>query len=137
MKKLIVSMLSIVMLAGVPCTSFAGGSADVLTALKTAREKLVALTGTADKGAQSGLVADIKKATKEVDAATDAALNEAGTPAPTKANLVEFKSVWTEFQKTRDNEIIPAVLAGQADKAKALAQGVQAERFKKMVSLLQ
>ena len=37
---------------------------------------------------------------------------------------------------TRDGEIIPFVKAGKKDDAKALAKGVQAERFKKMQELL-
>jgi hypothetical protein len=107
--------------------SAAATTADVLTSLQAARSKLVALIGTADKGTQTVLV-DEKVAAVEGDAAT--------TPE-VKTKLTEFKTVWGEFQKTRDTEIIPAVLAGDAAKAKGLAQGVQVERFKKMSTLLQ
>jgi hypothetical protein len=117
--------------------SAAATTADVLTSLQAARSKLVALIGTADKGTQTVLVDEIKKATKEVDEKVAAVEGDAATTPEVKTKLTEFKTVWGEFQKTRDTEIIPAVLAGDAAKAKGLAQGVQVERFKKMSTLLQ
>jgi hypothetical protein len=40
--------------------------------------------------------------------------------------------VWEAFKATRENEIVPAVYAGDKEKAKGLASGVQAERMKQM-----
>ena len=136
-------MKKIISLAFLACTlsliamPSLASSADILTALQAARGKLVSLISTTDKGTQSALVEEIKKATKEVDAKVDATLADPATTADTKTKIGEFKTIWAEFQKTRDTEIIPAVLAGEADKAKSLAQGVQVERFKKMSALLQ
>jgi hypothetical protein len=115
----------------------AATTADVLTSLQAARSKLVELIGTTDKGTQSVLIEDIKKATQEVDKKVSEVEGDAATTPEVKAKLVEFKATWAEFQKTRDGEIIPAVTAGDAAKAKSLAQGVQVERFKKMTGLLQ
>jgi len=111
--------------------------ADIMTALKEARGKLVALTGTTDKGTQAALVEEIKAATADVNAKLEATLADPSTGADVKDKLNEFKSIWVEFQNTRDTEIIPAVLAGDTAKAKSIAQGVQVERFKKMAALLQ
>ncbi|MBI3775221.1 MAG: hypothetical protein HY273_06665, partial [Gammaproteobacteria bacterium] len=49
----------------------------------------------------------------------------------------EAATVWAEFKKTRETEIIPAVQKGDVAKAKEIAGGVQKERFKKMTELLQ
>jgi hypothetical protein len=136
MKKSIALLIGLCAIALTPAVSFAG-SADILTALQAARGKLVALIGTTDKGPQAALVAEVKAATKEVDAKVAATLADPATAADLKTKLTEFKSVWAEFQRTRDTEIIPAVLAGDTEKAKGLAQGIQVERFKKMSALLQ
>ena len=134
MKKLIA--LIVCLFVFTPAISFAN-AADILTSLQTARGKLVALLGATDKGSQTALVQEIKTATQEVDKTIAATLADPATSADLKTKLPELKTIWTDFQKTRDTEIIPAILAGDKDKAKGLAQGIQVERFKKMSGLLQ
>jgi hypothetical protein len=134
MKKLIALIITLLVLT--PTVGFAG-TTDILTSLQTARGKLVALLGATDKGAQTALVQEIKTATQDVDKNVATTLADPATSPDLKGKLSEFKTIWTDFQKTRDTEIIPAVLAGDKDKAKGLAQGIQVERFKKMAALLQ
>jgi hypothetical protein len=130
------SVLALVALSIVlPSSSFAATNQELLESLQGVRGKLVALIGTSEKGPQQALVEDIKKATQDIDSKFDAMIGAAQGDAKTK--LTECKTVWGEFKTTRDSEIIPAVLAGDAAKAKSIAQGVQVERFKKMASLLQ
>ncbi|TAK98918.1 MAG: hypothetical protein EPO08_17870 [Rhodospirillaceae bacterium] len=136
MKTRILSVM-IACLVGVTSSSCFASTSDILTSLQAARGKLVSLVGTTDKGTQTVLVDQVKSATQEVDKNVAATLADAATPADVKGKLTEFKAVWLEFQHTRDAEIIPAVLSGDNAKAKEIAQGVQVERFKKMVSLLQ
>lgn len=51
------------------------------------------------------------------------------------ATVKELKSTWDAFRTTRDEQIIPFIYEGKAKEAKELALGIQAERYKKMVSL--
>jgi hypothetical protein len=45
------------------------------------------------------------------------------------AKLGTFKETWEAFKKTREEEIMPALAAGDTDKAKGIAGGVQKERL--------
>jgi len=40
---------------------------------------------------------------------------------------------WAEFQKTRDEELIPLILAGRQAEARALASGIQARRYNRFI----
>ena len=138
MNKIIATIVCVGSILLMPLISSAASTpADVLASLQTAREKLVALIGATDKEDQAELQEAIKTATKGVDEKVAAILADAGTAAAVKGKITEFKAVWESFKQTRDTEIIPAVLAGDKEKAKGIAQGIQAERFKKMLSLLQ
>lgn len=105
----------------------------IKSALGTAREKLLAMLEAPDPAALDKLQAEVTKATKAVDAALTTALADKAAPAD---KYKEFKAIWEQFTKTRDSELIPALRAGKKDQAKAIAKGVQAERFAKMQSLL-
>jgi hypothetical protein len=48
----------------------------------------------------------------------------------------DFKAVWDQFKATRDQEIIPAIYRGNADDAKKIADGIQAERLSKMWGIM-
>jgi hypothetical protein len=101
--------------------------ADVCTNLGEARTQLVALLGEADATKLDGYKAKIQAASSAVDASL---ASMAGGPDAAKADA--FKKVWEPFKATREKEIIPAVYAGEKDKAKGLATGIQAERMKEM-----
>lgn len=136
MKKLLTVALCAALFVMSSQAAFAGVKSNILDSMKTAREKLVALLDTADKGTQTVLIDEIKAATAEADGKIEAALADAATPADAKTAITEANGVWGEFKKTRDEEIVPFVQAGKVDEAKALAKGVQLERFKKIVGLL-
>jgi hypothetical protein len=109
---------------------------DALSSLMKARQSLITLLDTTDKPAQATLQSEIGKASKEVDDSIKVALADKTTAKDAAAKYKELKEVWEAFKKTRDGEIVPAVKAGKADAAKALAKGIQAERFGKMKELL-
>lgn len=115
-----------------------GGWADLAQELKTAitttRGHVVAFVGAADKDTQSKEQAAIQTTSKDVDAQLSKALSSASDSQ--KPTLTDLQAVWVPYTQTRDTELIPAVLAGQTDKAKTLATGVQKDRFQKMMSLL-
>jgi hypothetical protein len=129
MKKTLALILSIGAVAFVPTLSFADGKANALDAMKTAREKLVALIDTKDKGPQDTLIKEIHESSDKADKELEALGDD--------AKAMEAKSVWEEFKNTRETEIIPAVQQGDAAKAKELAGSIQKERFKKIIELLQ
>jgi hypothetical protein len=129
MKKTFALILCMSAIAFAPTMSFAASKADALTAMKTAREKLVVLIDTKEKATQDALIKEIQDATAKADAQL------ADLDSDPKAK--EAKGVWEEFKKTRETEIIPAVQKGDSAKAKEIATGVQRERFKKITELLQ
>jgi hypothetical protein len=78
---------------------------------------------------ESGDVAALKKEVADLSKKIDA---EAGS-------IPGFKAIWDAYQKTRDQDFIPAfdgTRPADKDKAKALGTGVQKERYEKMLQLL-
>ncbi|MEO5333143.1 MAG: hypothetical protein H7839_14070 [Magnetococcus sp. YQC-5] len=105
----------------------AGPVADsVKAAMKEARENLVAMLDTPDKEGQAKRHEAIKAASAKVDEIV----------AKNGDALKAFNEIWTVFKQTRDTELIPKLMAGKVDEAKALATTVQAERVKKMGEIL-
>ncbi len=111
-------------------SAHAAPSDDACAALMEARGHLVAMIGSTDKAAHADLKPKIHAASAKVDAAVSAMQKSYNAGNEAQANA--FKPVWEAFKTTRENEIIPAVLAGKNADAKALATGVQAERMKQM-----
>ncbi len=52
-----------------------------------------------------------------------------------RAAVLEIKSIWEAFRKTRDEEILPALHEGRFDDATKLATGIQEERYRKFISI--
>jgi len=117
-------------------SALASPADSALQALLKARGSLVSLLDTSDRATQSSLQAEIVKASKEVDDSIKAALSDKAAPKEQTSKYKEFKELWEAFKKTRDGEIVPAIKAGKVDEAKALAKGIQAERFGKLKELL-
>ncbi|MEO5362190.1 MAG: hypothetical protein H7838_00995 [Magnetococcus sp. DMHC-8] len=114
-------------LFGLMAWAWAGTVADATRAsLMEAREGLVALLAAATPESQNKRLGTIRLATAKVDVLID----------KNGEALREFSEVWRAFKATRDGELIPGLLAGKQDEAKALATGIQAERFKKMLDIL-
>ncbi|MBF0096983.1 MAG: hypothetical protein HQM04_09230 [Magnetococcales bacterium] len=106
---------------------WAGPVADATkAALMEARDNLVGLLAESDKAAQEKRVEAIKQASAKVDEQV----------AKNGAALQGFADVWQPFKVTRDGDIVPKIMAGKIEEAKALATTVQAERFKKMLDIL-
>ena len=78
---------------------------------------------------------DALASSKEIDTRLGSASADPALKAK-QATLGEFRTVWDAFKATRDREIVPLLMAGERDKARALAQQVQAGRFKRMNELL-
>jgi hypothetical protein len=85
------------------------------------------MTAEADASKLDGYKAKIHAASKALDG--NLAAMAGGADA---AKVQAFKPVWEDFKKTRESEIIPALYAGDKDKAKGLATSIQADRMKQM-----
>ncbi|QTR46362.1 MCP four helix bundle domain-containing protein [Thiothrix litoralis] len=108
----------------------------IKTSLMAARENLVAMIAAPDAADQDKYQEEITKATKGVDDGVAAALADKETLPEEVTKLEAFNTVWGDFKKTRDDEIIPAVKAGKVEDAKQLATTIQAERMKEMKGTL-
>ena len=120
-------ILTIAALALMSGLAQAATPADACANLAAARAALVAMIDETDATKIDGYVEKIRAASDAVDADLAAM---AGSPDAAKADA--FKPAWEAFKSTRETEIIPAVKAGDKDKAKEIATGIQAERMKEM-----
>lgn len=105
--------------------------ADVCTNLAEARGALVTMLSEVDSAKLDNLKASVHTASAKVD--TDLTAMAAG---PDAEKAKSFSAVWAAFKNTREGEIIPALYAGDRDKAKGLATGIQAERMKSMKGIM-
>jgi hypothetical protein len=94
--------------------------------LSAARESLVTMLTNKDKrGAeQQKIVADTANA-------VSAHLAKLKAPVGKEAEFKQLVENWNAFKKTREAELVPAILAGKEDEARKIAGGVQKERITK------
>jgi hypothetical protein len=126
MKKLI--SLLFVALMGLTASQWAHANefSDLRTKLSAARESLVTMLTNKDKRG-----ADQQKIVKETADAVSAHLAKLKAPAGKEAQFNALVENWNAFKKTRENELVPAILAGKDDEARKLAGGIQKERITK------
>ena len=77
-----------------------------------------------------------QKLVKSTADAVSAHLNRLTPPAGKAAQFKELKAAWAAFKKLREEEVVPAVVAGDYEKAKKLAGGVQKERLARCQALV-
>jgi hypothetical protein len=104
---------------------------DLRAEMTAARESLVTLVVNKDKRG-----ADQQKLVKESADKVSAHLIKMKAPAGKEAQFKELNETWAAFKKTREAELVPAVLAGKDDDAKKLVNGIQKERYTKCQQLL-
>ena len=103
---------------------------DACAALANARTALYSMTLAKDKSAQDAFNAKVQAASAKLDSVL------AGMTGADAKMAADFKAVWDQFKATRDQEIIPAIYRGNADDAKKIADGIQAERLSKMWGIM-
>jgi hypothetical protein len=111
--------------------TFAGEFDDLRSEMTAARESLVTLVVNKDKRG-----ADQQKLVKETADKVSAHLAKMKAPAGKEAQFKELQETWAAFKKTRETELVPAVLAGKEDDAKKLVNGIQKERYTKCQQIL-
>jgi hypothetical protein len=131
MKKLI-SMLFVAVM-GLTSASWAQANefSDLRTELSAARESLVTMMTNKDKRG-----ADQQKIVKTTADAVSAHLAKMKAPAGKEAQFKELNEAWNAFKKTRETELVPAILAGKDDEARKIAGGIQKERITKCQQLV-
>ncbi len=115
------------------CTSLAHANefADLRGKMSAARESLVTMLVNKDKRG-----ADHQKVVKDTADAVSAQIAKMKAPAGKEAQFKELVDTWNAFKKTREAELVPAIMAGKEDEAKKIAGGIQKERFTKCQQLL-
>ncbi|MDG4595029.1 MAG: hypothetical protein P9F75_04930 [Candidatus Contendobacter sp.] len=135
MRKTVTTLFAAIVLTAVSSLTQAAAIDDVNSYILQARAYLLTMMDATNKAALDKQGAFVTEATQKADTALVTAMADpAQTTNATK--LKELQSVWDQFKATRDQEIIPALYADDLAKAKGLASGIQADRFKKMTGLL-
>jgi hypothetical protein len=131
MKKLLALLSTAFITLSASQWALANEFTDLRSQLSAARESLVTMMVNKDKRG-----ADQQKLVKSTADAVSAALAKVKAPAGKEAQLKELVETWSAFKKTREVELVPAILAGKDDEAKKLAGGIQKERITKCQQLV-
>ncbi len=106
------------------------GFAELKAKISEARDTLVVMVRNKDRRG-----ADQQKLVKDSANAVSEMLGKMKAPAGKEAKFKELGDTWSAFKKTREDEIVPTLLAGKQEDAEKLAGGVQKERFGKIMAL--
>ncbi len=108
----------------------AGEFGDLHKKVVEAREALITLVKNTDKRgpAQQKLVKDSANAVSAMIATMKA-------PAGKESQFKEMSDNWAAFKKTREEELVPLILAGKQAEGKKIAMGIQKERLTKVLTL--
>ena len=131
MKKWLAALSLAVLGFGVSGAALANEFEDLRTEMTAARESLVTLVVNKEKRG-----ADQQKLVKETADKVSAHLAKMKAPAGKETQFKELSETWAAFKKTRETELVPAVLAGKDDDAKKLVNGIQKERYTKCQQLV-
>jgi predicted double-glycine peptidase len=127
--------LPIIFCAAIPSAALAGQVEDIQAELNQSRQQTMAMLTEKDHAVLEMRYDDAIASSKAVDASLQRALTDPALAAQ-HGSLETFKQVWDVFKTTRDDEIVPLLLNGKQNEAKALAQKEQLPRFKQMNDLL-
>jgi len=109
---------------------FAGEFADLRKLVMEARDSLVTLVKHKDKRGP-----DQQKLVKDTANAVSAKIATMKAPAGKEAEFTEMSKNWADFKKTREEELVPLILAGKQEEGEKIAMGIQKVRLNKVLSL--
>lgn len=112
-------------------TGRAGEFASLQEEIATARKALVNMVLYLDKRSP-----EHQKQVKETADAVSAHFARLKAPEGKAAEFKELKETWEAFRKTREKELVPAILAGNREKYEKLGAGIQKERLDRMYALI-
>ncbi len=130
MKRIIASLL-LLLSSLIALPAFADDFKELRTKMTAARESLITMA--TDKNKRG---ADQQKLVKDTADAVTTLIGKLKAPAGKEAQFKEMVETWGAFKKTRETELVPAILAGKDDEALKIAGGVQKTRFAKCLSLV-
>jgi len=128
MKKLFTIAASALLLLS--SSLYAGEFADLHKTVMEARDSLVTLVKNKDKRGP-----DQQKLVKDTADAVSAQIATMKAPAGKEAEFAEMSKNWADFKKTREEELVPLILAGKQEEGKKIAMGIQKVRLDKVLSL--
>ncbi len=109
----------------------AGEFAMVKEEIAAARKALVNMILYADKRGP-----EQQKLVKDSADTVSTHLSKLKTPEGKATEFKELKDTWEAFKKTREKELVPAVLAGEKAKSDKIGAGIQKERLDRMYLLI-
>jgi hypothetical protein len=115
----------------VACPASAGEYASLKEEIATARHALVVMITQRDK---RGPVQ--QKLVKDTADAVSAHFAKLKAPSGRAAEYKELKGTWEAFKKTREKELVPAVLLNDRATYEKIGAGIQKERLDRMYALI-
>lgn len=109
---------------------YSGEFSDLHKMVMDARDSLVVMVKNEDKRG-----AEQQKLVKDTANAVSAKIATMKAPAGKEAQFTEMSKNWADFKKTREEELVPLILAGKQEEAKKIAMGIQKKRLGKVVAL--
>ncbi len=99
--------------------------------LTLVRSKLLSMMIEKDREKLEDIKDDIEDMTKRIDELFDKIAKSLGAAnlSTESSSIAKARETWNAFKDTRDKELIPLILAGNIEKAKEIAGGIQAERY--------
>lgn len=125
-----IAVMTVFGLLALVAPAWADPASDACAALANARTALYSMTLAKDKTTQDAWNVKVQAASKKLDSVL------AGMTGADAKTASDFKAVWDQFKATRQNEIIPAIYKGDADKTKTITNGIQAQRLSRMWSIM-
>lgn len=130
-RRALVSLLAALAVLPFALPAQANEFSELRSQLSAARESLVTMLTNKDKRG-----ADQQKLVKDTADAVSAKLARMKAPAGKEAQFKELNETWAAFKKTREADLVPAILAGRDDEARKLAGGIQRERITRCQELV-
>ena len=135
MKKFLMSGMIATSLLTMPFAQAQTTICDAKIALADARFNLMMMVFSMDKAEQDALKTEIDKASIALEKVVKTMLKD--DRKFDDVQLTTFQNTWAQFKNTRETEIVPAIRAGNNDKATEIATGIQAQRMNTMDGIVQ
>ncbi len=129
MKKLL-SLSLIICFLWVTNFAIAGEFGDLHQKVVEARDALITMVKNPDKRGP-----EQQKLVKDSADAVSAMIATMKAPAGKEQQFKEMSDNWAAFKKTREEELVPLILAGKEEEGKKIAMGIQKERLTKVLTL--
>ena len=108
----------------------AGQFGDLHNKVVEARDELITMVKNPDKRGP-----EQQKLVKDSADAVSAMITKMSAPAGKEKQFKVMSDNWAAFKKTREEELVPLILAGKQEEGKKIAMGIQKERLTKVLTL--